>query len=250
MLLRSALTPLRRLAGKFVLSPEPRHVQYIGDHGCIRCAASHIAWNQVPGDYLEFGVMSGYSFVEAHHALTWWRDAQYRDSPQSHASPEYQAWRNRPPRLFAFDSFEGLPPGDEIARASDYNPGAFACSEPEFLANVVAKGVPRERIRTVRGFYDVSLTAAVKREHQLTQAALVMVDCDLYESTVPVLDFCTDLLIQGSVIIFHDWYRYKGDRNFGEQRACREWLEKHPEIELESFWQEGAQAKAFLVHRR
>lgn len=247
-LVKSLLHPLRTAAGRFVIPPEPRHLQFLGDYGCIRCAASHIAWNQVWGDYLEFGVAKGHSFAEAYHALTWWRASQYASSPQSHGNPEYEAWRAAPPRLFAFDSFEGLPAG-EMARDADYNPGAFACSEPDFLANITRKGVPRSRVITVPGFYDASLTAAVKAQHRLEKAALVMVDCDLYESTVPVLDFITDLVQQGTIIVFHDWYRYKGSRRHGEQRACREWLERNPAIQLEPWWQETAQAKAFLVHR-
>jgi len=76
-----------------------------------------------------------------------------------------------------------------------------------------------------------------KRRLSLKRASLVLIDCDLYESTVPVLAFITDLLDQGTIIIFDDWYRYKGHLDKGEQRACREWLDKNPQLELSRYWQ-------------
>ena len=34
----------------------------------------------------------------------------------------------------------------------------------------------------------------------------------------------------GSVIIFDDWYNFKSDPNKGEQKACKEWLQKNSHI--------------------
>ena len=76
-----------------------------------------------------------------------------------------------------------------------------------------------------------------------------MIDCDLYESTVPVLDFITDIVGQGTIIIFDDWYRFKGSTEHGEQRACKEWLERNPHITLTQYWQQGPQSVAFLVNK-
>ena len=36
-----------------------------------------------------------------------------------------------------------------------------------------------------------------------------MVDCDLYQSTVPVLAFLADLLQDGTVVLFDDWYCFR-----------------------------------------
>jgi O-methyltransferase len=140
-----------------------------------------------------------------------------------------------------------LPAGEAI-RAADYDPGAFACSEPEFLRNIRQHGLDMDRVITVPGMYDVSLTQEVKARHQLKRAAMIFIDCDLYESTVPVLDFVTDLVDQGTIIIFQDWFRFKGSPSHGEQRACAEWLAKNPQLELIEHWREGAQAVSFFVN--
>lgn len=228
------------MAGKFAIPDR----SFIGTHGCLQTGASFIAWNQIDGDYLEFGVYKGGSFIAAFHAIE--RNRQNLASANRH-SPEIQQWLKTGPRLFAFDSFAGLPDG-EAERQSDYWAGAYACSEDKFRRNVREGGVDMSRVVTVPGMYDSSLTPDVKQRHGLRQAAMIMIDCDLYESTVPVLEFITDLIGQGSILVFHDWFRFKGSPNQGEQRACREWLRRNPHLELIEYWREGPQAIAFLVN--
>lgn len=221
---------------------------YIGDNGCLRAAASFATWNQVEGDYLEFGVWRGYSFVVAYHEIL----AQRRNHlgfVSGNETPEYARWRAHRPRFFAFDSFAGLPPG-EAERMVDYRPGAYACSEEEFLGNLTDQGVDLGDVVTVKGLYGDTCTPATAAKHGLEKASVVMIDCDLYESTVPVLDFLTGLVQQGTILVFDDWFRFKGSPDSGEQRACREWLERNPHIELIEFWRQGPQAVAFLVNLR
>lgn len=238
--IKRVLLPIRRLVGRFALDEN----NYTGGHGCIHTAASFIAWNQVDGDYLEFGVFRGESFSDAFRAIERNRSAVAGAVQRTEA---FDRWLAHKPRYFAFDSFAGLPDG-EAARQADYAPGAYACSEPQFRANVAADGVDMARVITVPGMYDQSLVPALKARHGLSRAAMVFIDCDLYESTVPVLDFITDLVGQGSIIVFHDWFRFKGSPQHGEQRACREWLARNPQLELIEYWREGPQAMSFLVN--
>ena len=243
-IIKSFVVRSRQLAWRALGLDAAQSKGYIGQHGCIRCAASFLAWNQIDGDYLEFGVYRGGSFAEAYRAI--WNA---RNDVRKHiSSPEIEHWYQSRPRFFAFDSFSGLP-GGEAERHADYSEGAYSCTEDQFLRNIENSGVAIDDVVTLPGFYEQSLTADCKARLGLTRASLVMIDCDLYESTVPVLNFITDLVAQGTIIIFDDWYRYKGSRYKGEQRACQEWLEMNPDLELEKFWQQGPQAVAFLVHR-
>jgi len=240
--IKRLLQPMREAAGRFVIDPH----SYVGGNGAIRTGSSFIAWNQVEGDYLEFGVFEGASFAEAFRAVERQRGVVRKAVPHT---PAFVQWLDASPRYFAFDSFAGLPDGD-AARQVDYHAGAYACSEGQFRANIAAKGVNLGRVVTVPGMYDVSLTQQVKQRHQLRRAALILIDCDLYESTVPVLDFITDLVGQGTIIIFHDWFRFKGDPRQGEQRACAEWLARNPQLELIEYWREGPQAMSFIVNMK
>ncbi|MDX2192451.1 MAG: TylF/MycF/NovP-related O-methyltransferase [Gemmatimonadales bacterium] len=240
------LLSARRAAWRFLGQPPLTPESFTSANGNLRAAASFLAWNQVPGDYLEFGTWKGESFIEAYRAVQAYRGMVLG---LGHTDDRFRAWAAHAPRFFAFDSFEGLPGGD-AERQADYAEGAYACSEEQFLANVTGAGVPRGAIVTVKGFYDATLTPATKQRIGLRRAALAMIDCDLYESTVPVLEFLTDVVGQGSILVFHDWYRFQARADQGEQRACAEWLARNPDITLEKYWQEGPQSVAFLVHRR
>ena len=238
--IKKLIHPLRVMAGKFAIPDR----NFIGAHGCLQTGASFVAWNQVDGDYLEFGVYRGGSFIAAFQAI---EKNRRNVGSANRGSSELSQWLAKRPRFFAFDSFAGLP-GGEAERQSDYGEGAYACTEDMFRRNVQEAGVDMARVVTVPGMYDKSLTPAVKAQHGLRQAAMVMIDCDLNESTVPVLDFITDLVGQGTILVFHDWFRFKGSPQQGEQRACREWLQRNPQFELIEYWREGPQAVAFLVN--
>lgn len=242
--IKRLIRPLRVLAGRFVLLPEDEAHNFIGSHGCLRTAASFVTWNQVDGDYLEFGVYEGDSFAAAYHAIMHCRTLHLT---RGYDSPEYRHWQETRPRFFAFDSFEGLP-SSGIDQHVDYGAGAYQCSEDRFRANLVKHGVDLSDVVVVPGFYDRTLNREIKERHELRKAAVAMIDCDLYESTVSVLDFLTDLVDQGTVLIFHDWFRFRGSPHRGEQRACREWLARNPHLELAEYWREGPQAVSFLVN--
>lgn len=218
---------------------------YIGNNGCLRAAASFAAWNQIPGDYLEFGVWQGDSFSAAHKHIT---HERANHIGLGYADSDYEAWKRTRPRFFAFDSFAGIPDVEGAEMMVDYQAGSYSCSRTDFLDNVVAKGVPLEDVVVVQGFYEETCSEATRKEFGLEKAAVVMIDCDLYESTVPVLEFLTSIVQQGTIIVFDDWFRFKGNPNSGEQRACREWLERNPHIELIEFWREGPQAVSFVVN--
>src|ERR1700674_2427708 len=121
--LRNAIRPLRLLARRFVLLPDPEAGNFVGEDGCLQIAACFVAWNQVEGDYLEFGVYQGRSFAAAYHAIAYHRRQR---ASLDIDSPEYKRWKECRPRFFAFDSFEGIPAGDGDLDV-DFFPGAYRC---------------------------------------------------------------------------------------------------------------------------
>ena len=236
------LRSIQLTARRFSLLPEDK--TYTGEYSCLHNAAAFVAWNQIEGDYLEFGVYQGDSFAAAYRAIHKERE---RRSSFLNGSASHQGVPQTRLRCFAFDSFSGLPEGPG-PRHADYAPGSYACPQDRFTRNIIKLGVDLKDVVIVPGFYDKTLNDQTKEQHQLRRAAIVMVDCDLYESTVPVLEFVTDLVDQGTILIFHDWFRFSGSPNCGEQRACREWLGRNPHLELVEFWREGPQSVSFLVN--
>jgi hypothetical protein len=136
----------------------------------------------------------------------------------------------------AFDSFEGLPEIDPIDKLADWKPGSFAVSEGDFVATVLDAGMPRERLVTVKGFYDTSLTQQLSERLLPRKAAIIYVDCDLYKSTVPVLKFVVPFLHAGTIIAFDDWNCYLANPARGQRLAWREFREANPSLHFEPFY--------------
>lgn len=145
----------------------------------------------------------------------------------------------------AFDSFEGLPKITAIDHQEIWKEGKLKTAEQDFLKICVRHGIARDRLITVKGFFDQSLTQKTKEMLFPDLAAVVYIDCDLYESTVPVLEFIKDFLQLGTVIVFDDWNCFWADPDKGERRAWREFCERYPELKFEDFLVTGMQ-KAFV----
>lgn len=181
------------------------------------------AGDEPPGDYLEFGVYQGNSMICAHAALS----ATGLDSA----------------RLFGFDSFEGLPATTEDSDI--WSPGQFR-SDYEFTVERLREaGVDLDRTRLVRGFYEDSLTPELCERENLRRASVIMLDCDLYTSTVEALAFCRPLIRGFACLFFDDWL--STDESRGQQRALREFRETYPELEFEDAGRYHRKSKIFFV---
>lgn len=184
----------------------------------------------VPGDYFEFGVYEGRTFGYAVKIL-------------SGIFPRM--------RFIAFDSFQGLPapkgPDAEDGYTGGFAEGQFACTEERFTEQMVKSGADMRRITTVPGWFHETLGDTHPVSGSLGKVAAAWIDCDLYESTPPVLDFLTGRLSVGSVLLFDDWRCFRNLAEFGEQRACAEWLARNPQIRLNDFFEFGFGGKAFTV---
>ena len=128
-------------------------------------------------------------------------------------------------KFFAFDSFEGLPDHRADHNVEIWKRGALATSVERFREIVDQHGIYTNSIETVQGFYADSLTKGLQHRflEQENKIALATVDCDLYESAVPVFRFIEPLLQEGSVIYIDDLFAgHKGSPEKGVARAFRE----------------------------
>lgn len=185
---------------------------------------------QVEGDYLEFGVSCGNTFIAAFHNA--------------------QRFGLKAMRFFAFDSFEGLPEirGNDADGPCHYHQGQYACNAAEFQRRISQAGVDLSRVQLVSGWYDDTLNEATRKKLPIRKAAVIWIDCDLYESTVPALNFITDYVQNGTIICFDDWFCFKGDPNRGEQRAFREWLTRNPAIKAIEYQKFEAAGHSFILN--
>jgi O-methyltransferase len=203
---------------------------YTNRWNAVDMVADYLVGAELAGDYLEFGVFRGTTFGYVAKLI----------------GPLFPAMR-----FIACDSFEGLPSPKGIDAAEGYSSsfveGQFACSEEDFLAGLRAHAVDLARVRTVKGWFDQSLAPGNPISADIGKVAFAWIDGDFYESTVPVLDFLTTRLEVGSVLAFDDWHCYRNLADYGEQRACAEWLARNPQIRLNEFVSFGFHGKAFTV---
>ena len=202
-----------------------------------KCLAFTASRNLV-GDYYEFGMWRGHTFCRAQQAARELKLDQMR--------------------FWGFDSFAGLPsdegneksPEDTSPSKGRLYKGDFTCPKDEVIAYLTQFGVDWSRTKLIEGFFDASLTPDLKRSLGLKPVAVVLVDCDLYVSTVPVLEFLVDLLQEGSIVLFDDWNIFEGADDTGERRAFGEFLRAHREWTAEPHITFGWHGQAFIMHRR
>jgi len=187
-----------------------------------------LAATGVRGDYYEFGLWQGYSFSVAHAAAG------------SAGVTE--------PQFFGFDSFMGLPPltGPD-AESHEFKAGDYAGGYEEVVSNLNRFGVDWERTHLIKGWYDDLPDSAAQLTSKMGPAALVLVDCDLYESTVPVLRFVKDRLQPGTIVMFDDWNCFDRSDDMGQRRAFREFLEENPGWQAAPLLSFGWHGQAFTM---
>lgn len=219
--LRKFFYPLRKLIGRFALSESVKYIDI---------AARWISWQNIEGDYCEFGVYTGRQFVHAYQAIT-------RNSQNS--------------RFFAFDSFEGLPQPEGVDLIyPQFSKGGLAATQQEFINNLKKHKVSLSNVEIVQGWYADVLSDELPPKIGLSKVAIALIDCDLYASTILALDFLTDLLVDGAIIIFDDWFLFRGHPDLGPQKAFREWQSRVPDFRFSLLPSiSNSLQQAFIVHK-
>ncbi|HQT64661.1 MAG: hypothetical protein B7Z75_05185 [Acidocella sp. 20-57-95] len=115
-----------------------------------------------------------------------------------------------PGKVYGFDSFNGLP---ENWREG-YAAGAFAQQPPETLPNA----------ELVIGLFDQTLPSFIVRNRE--PISFIHIDCDLYSSTVTILETLKNNIIPGTIIVFDEYLNYPGWRHH-EYRAWTEFVKKY-----------------------
>lgn len=187
-----------------------------------------LTYNQIDGDYVEFGS----------HGATTFRLAfdQIRQ-------------RGMKRHLWAFDSFRGLPaPTEPKDDHPVWQSGTMATSEPEFHAICHAHGIQRNAYSTVSGFYQDTLPA-FGASAAPANIALAYIDCDLYSSTKSVLEFLRPRLKHGMLVAFDDFFCWSATQNSGERMALLEFQAGLSEWNFVRYRDYGWAGCSYLVER-
>lgn len=171
----------------------------------VRHLLDELDRNRVSGDIVEFGVFDG---VWLSHL------AACRDL------------LTVPRSVWGFDSFEGLPaprPDDDL---DCWHQGQYAADYDDVARRLQVHDRPWLFLE--KGWFNEAFT----RPHvqAVRSIAFARIDCDLYQPAVECLDYLTDRLSDGAVLVFDDWTY---DPAKGETKAFLEWKAAHPAIETD-----------------
>ncbi len=185
-----------------------------------------LRFNGIDGDYAEFGSWGGLTFALA-----------FRESRR----------RGHHANLWAFDSFQGLPPAQvEADEHPEWRAGRLATTLEEFHASCAGNGIPRTAYTVVPGFYEDTLsTLSVSDEP--TNIALAYVDCDLYSSTQAVLRFLEPRLKHGMIVAFDDYFCWSPSQISGERKALLEFTSDQEKWEWTPYMQFGWHGTSFVI---
>ncbi|MDE2165875.1 MAG: class I SAM-dependent methyltransferase [Alphaproteobacteria bacterium] len=124
---------------------------------------------------------------------------------------------------FLFDSFEGLPPPEEIDGQAaldfhrDENLRSFLRADQSFAEGAMRKS-KAGKFQLIKGWFNETLPGLKISE----PIAVLRLDGDWYESTMECLNTFYPQVMSGGIIILDDYFTYEGC-----SRAVHDYLSRH-----------------------
>ena len=223
---------VQNLAGA-IISFIPPYLEFsIAKYLAIKKALYVTAHDATFGSYLEFGVFTGSSFNFAMRAN----------------KKIEKIFGKTNCEFIGFDSFKGF--GD--IKKDDENPSfkskTFFVDEKKVIKNI-EKNTKGQRMRIIKGFYKDTIKDKTTTDLKIDKSRVVMIDCDLKESTHLALEFIRPSIQEGTIILFDDYNYFKGSKDKGEYAAFNDFQKKYPEILFRRSFDFGYSGKAFIAYK-
>jgi len=204
----------------------------VSKYTAIKKAFYITAHDDTLGDYLEFGVFTGSSF---NFAIKINRKIDKIFNKQTSCE------------FIGFDSFQGFGEIKDFDQHPSFKNKFFLVKKKKVLRNI-KKIAKKNRYKIVEGFYQNTIKDKKPKDLNLNKARVIMIDCDLKESTVLALEFVKPCLQKGTIILFDDFHYYKGDINKGEYGAFKDFKKKYPEIMFRKILNYGYAGVGYIVY--
>jgi len=218
-----------------MLSIANPYIQWVG-HNITKIQALKKAFfycfvEKVDGDYLEFGVFEGASFISAF--LSDFRVNNYKS--------------NR--RFLGFDSFEGFKITENIDKHPLFKEGNFK-SDYEFTEKRIRKVIKNHaEYKIVKGRFEDVIQNKTALDFGVSKIAVVLIDCDLHTPAKIALDFIKDSLQEGAILLLDDYFAYKGNRKKGVSGAFELFKSANKNFEFRRIFDYGYGGVAFIISR-
>lgn len=210
----------------------PPYLEFsIAKYTAIKKAMYVTANDGTYGCYLEFGIFTGSSF---NFALKVNKKIE-------------KLFGKSDCEFIGFDSFKGFGKINEDDKNPSFNDKMFSVNEKKVIKNIErsAKG---QKMRIIKGFYDSTIANKTTNDFNIGKARVVMIDCDLKESSRLALEFIKPSIQEGTIILFDDYNYFKGDKDKGEYGAFSDFKKKYPNILFRRVFDYGYSSRAFIAY--
>jgi len=223
---------LQNFAASIVSYIHPFLEVNVAKYMAIKKAMYITATDQTYGSYMEFGVFTGSSFNFA------MKINKQIEKIFGKANCEF----------IGFDSFQGFGKINEDDRHHFYKDETFSVNVEKVLKNI-KKSAKGQQMRIIKGFFHETIKDKTTQDLNIDKARVVLIDCDLKESTQFALEFIRPSIQEGTIILFDDYIWFKGNKKKGEYSAFNDFKNKYPEILFRRVFDYGYGSRAFIAHK-
>ncbi len=217
-----------------IISFIPAYFEFtVSKYLAIKKAMLITAQDKTLGSYLEFGVFTGSTFNYAMKVNRRIEGLGYGDSNCE---------------FIGFDSFNGFGQVKEGDKHPYFIDSIFSVNEKKVLKNI-KKIAKKQKYRIIKGFFQDTIQNKTTNDFNIDKARIVMIDCDLKESTRLALEFIKPAIQEGTIILFDDYVFFKGSEEKGECGAFNEFRNKYPNILFKRIFDYGYGSQAFIAYK-
>ena len=202
----------------------------------LRVVFHNLALDKIEGPYVEFGVAYGNSLKSALRA-------------NKKTSFKILGISSFERRFLGFDTFEGFSSHDVSDLHETWNGSLFS--------STLAQVGKRFRMKDNVSLYKVDVCRINEDQNRINfniqelvieeSVAVVLLDMDLKAPTLEALMWIEPKLVEGSVVIFDEFFGFAGNDSLGEAGAFQEFLRIFPEIRFREVMRYGTGGVVFQI---
>lgn len=222
----------QNLASWIFSRPSPLIEHNIGKYFAIKKAFYITALEKLDGDYLEFGVFTGSSFVFAN-----------RTHRRMRAIADVKT------KFYGFDSFTGFGAVAKHDQHPFYLDSIFAVNAEKVIRNIKRKSKGNEVVIT-QGFFEDTVKGKTAASFGIEKTRILFIDCDLKDPARIALDFVLPTIQDGTILIMDDFFSYKGRPELGVNGAFLEFQAANPQFNWRLLYHYGYGGVAYIASRK
>tara|TARA_A100001011_G_C14256113_1_gene820171 strand:- start:680 stop:1426 length:747 start_codon:yes stop_codon:yes gene_type:complete len=213
--------------------------------GALHKSWGHVFSNHLNGDYVEFGVYKGESFIDSIKTFLefkTWLKKEIKSNENWRAKVSSQSKLHNKIYFHALDTFEGMPKNNEDNFI--FGEGNFKASE-KILKDKInqIKNSEYEAFIYKGNFEHTALDLKKKLENRVI--SIVNFDCDLKESTSVALNTIKDKIQIGSILLFDDYNGFNANQELGQRKSFKDFKDE-TDFKFEKFFSYHYSGQSFL----